>query len=151
MKVYLGADHGGYDLKERLKQQLSTDGFEVKDCGAFQPDPEDDYPDFSFAVAEKVAQDPDAKGIVVCRSGGGVIIAANKVKGVRAVAVHDIASAEHARKDNDANVIGLAADWLAPEDVPAIVTAFLKTPYTQVERHSRRIQKIAQYEQGHMQ
>lgn len=148
MKVFLGADHGGFELKEKLIQWLQANGYEVEDCGAFEFDKEDDYPHFSFAVAEKVAQDPThtSVGIIACRSGAGVIIAANKVHGVRAVTVYDQLSAERAKTNNNANVIGIAGDWLNDEQVKKVVETFLQTPFTQESRHVRRLEQIAEYE-----
>jgi ribose 5-phosphate isomerase B len=97
MKVYLGADHGGYEMKEVIKKWLLENHYEVEDCGAFSFDAEDDYPDFTFPAAEKVAQDStgQVRGILSCRSSGGAVIAANKVKGIRAVSVFDVKSAKY--------------------------------------------------------
>ncbi len=145
MKIYLGADHGGFEMKEKLKTWLTEKGHEVVDVGAHTLDPQDDYPEFSFAVAEGVSKEnsEETKGIIACRSGAGVIIAANKVKGIRAVTVYDELSAERARTNNDANVIGLAGDWLNDEQMFTVVEKFLNTPFTNEERHVRRIKQIA--------
>ncbi len=150
MKVYLGADHGGFELKQKIKAWIGEWGYEIEDLGANALDPEDDYPDFAFPVAKGVgAQDdrtlswPDrAKGIVVCRSAAGAIIAANKVAGVRAVAVFNEESAKHSREHNDANVLGLSGDWLTDEQAKSIVKTWLTTEYSHEPRHERRIQKI---------
>ena len=150
MKIYLGADHGGYAAKEQLKKWLQANHYDFEDCGAFQLDPEDDYPDFSFPAAEKVAQDSlhEARGILSCRSSGGAVIAANKVRGIRAVSVFDQTSARHAREHNDANIIGVSGDWSTSEQIQEIVKTFLTTPFSQEPRHLRRIQKITQYEEA---
>jgi ribose 5-phosphate isomerase B len=148
MKVYLGADHGGYELKEKIKKFLQDKNYEVEDCGAFSYDAEDDYPDFTFPVAEKVSMDPrrEDKGILLCRSSGGVIIAANKVKGIRAVSVVDVKSAKHAREHNNANVIGLSGDWMTEDQAKEAVSAFLTTPFSTEPRHARRLEKIAAHD-----
>jgi len=150
MKVFLGADHGGYEMKEGIKKWLIEHDYEVEDCGPFKLDSEDDYPDFVFPAAEGVAQDPTGQsfGVISCRSGAGAVIAANKVKGARAVSAFDVKSAEHARVNNNANVLGVSGDWSTLEQAEKMVEAFLNTPFTGEARHQRRIDKITQYEQG---
>ncbi len=144
MTVYLGADHGGFALKEAMKQWLQENHFTVEDCGATQLDPDDDYPEYSFAVAQKVAQGPanEVAGILFCRSGQGMTIAANKVHGIRAVLAPDILSIREARRDNNANVMSLAADHVQEDQAKELIHTFLMTPFSQAERHIRRIQKI---------
>lgn len=168
MKVYLAADHGGFELKEKIKNYLthelkSLEGqkLEVTDLGATQLDPEDDYPDFVFPLAEKVSAQnseirdqkpeprPKALGIAVCRSGGGEVIAANKVKGVRAVVSFSPAHARMTRLDNDANVLCLPADYVSEEVARAIVKVWLATAFSRAPRHIRRLQKISDYEEDH--
>ncbi len=148
MKIYLGADHGGFALKEKIKHWLLSNNYEVEDCGAFELDPEDDYTDFSFAVAEKVSADKtnNSRGILICRSGAGAVIAANKVKRVRAANVQNATAAQHARNDNNANVIGLAGDWISEAEIEPTIQVFLDTPFSDAERHRRRVQKIIDYE-----
>ncbi|MCX8008572.1 MAG: RpiB/LacA/LacB family sugar-phosphate isomerase [Patescibacteria group bacterium] len=143
--IYLGADHGGFELKERIKEWLSTWGEQYEDCGAVTFDPNDDYPKYAFAVAEKVSWE-NRKGILVCRSSGGVVIAANKVQGIRAVACWDELSARHAREHNDANIIALAGDWINEDTAKKIVHVFLSTPFSNEDRHVRRINQITEYE-----
>lgn len=143
MTIFLGADHGGFELKNQLKIWLSDQGHQVEDCGAFAMDAQDDYPDFAFAVADKVANQPESRGILLCRSGGGMTIAANKVRGIRAVTVDSVKAAAHAREHHDANIISLGADWLNPDDIQSIITTFLNTPASPDVRHVRRRQKIA--------
>jgi ribose 5-phosphate isomerase B len=150
MTIYLGADHGGFQMKENIKAWLAEQKYEVVDCGNTVLDPNDDYPDFAFAVAENVAKDPaNARGIVICRSGGGMTIAANKVKGIRAVDVFDLTSTVHAKTNNDANIISIGADWMQPQEALLVVENFLKAPFKGEDRHARRIQKIADYEKSH--
>ncbi len=151
-KIVIGADHGGYKLKEELKPFLQRLGYGVEDAGTGSEE-SCDYPDYAFKVAEKVGNSsskiedfPPVAGILVCRSAAGMMIAANKVKGVRAVAAMDEASARHSREHNAANVLGLSGDWMPLEDAKKIVTVWLETPFSGEERHARRIQKIADYE-----
>ncbi|MEP7166951.1 MAG: RpiB/LacA/LacB family sugar-phosphate isomerase [Candidatus Woesebacteria bacterium] len=140
--IFLGADHGGFALKEKMKTWLSEWGMEYEDLGAPGMDPTDDYPDYAHGVAQKVIENPINRGIVVCRSGGGMIIAANKHVGVRAVYIFDEKSARHAREHNDANVAGLAADWISEPEAKTAVDTFLHTLFSEEPRHSRRIEKL---------
>lgn len=140
--VYLGTDHGGYELKNAVKTWLSAQGYQVEDCGAVKFEPDDDYPDFAFAVADQVSQHPGSRGVVFCRSSVGVIIAANKVKGIRAGSAASPEAATQARQHNDINVLGIAGDWLDLEQAKSVIQAFLETSFTHEERHVRRIHKI---------
>lgn len=143
MTIYIGADHRGFHLKERLSTWLRELGHEVTDCGNTTHDPNDDFPDFSFAVSDSVAGDPGSRGIVICGSGGGVTIAANKVKGVRcATAVH-VADVKHNRQNNDINVIGLSADFTDFDEAKELLEAFLDTEFEAEDRCVRRLNKIA--------
>lgn len=146
MKIYIGADHGGYKLKEELKKYLAEFGHEIEDMGAHTLNPQDDYPDFVFPVAEKVAQDPQSIGIVLGRSGVGEAIAANKVKGIRAALVWNEQVAVKAREHSDANILSLGADFIDKETAKRIVKIFLETQFSQEERHRRRIGKISSHE-----
>lgn len=142
--VYLGSDHGGFVLKDKLKLWLSEWGYPFEDMGALTLDPNDDYPDFAFAVARKVVQDLENRGILLCRSGAGMVIAANKVKGVRAVDALDERSAYHAREHNNANIIVIGADWVEEPITQKIIKTFLDTVFSNEARHVRRLQKIEQ-------
>lgn len=146
MKIYIGADHGGYRLKEGLKRYLAELGHEVEDMGAYELNPEDDYPDFVFPVAQRVASEPGSRGIVIGRSGNGEAIAANKVKGIRTALCWNEEIAKKAREHNNANVLSLGADYIDTEKVKIIVKTFLETPFSEEERHKRRIEKISLYE-----
>jgi ribose 5-phosphate isomerase B len=146
LEIYLGADHGGYQLKEAIKKWLIQQNFVVKDLGAYQLDPQDDYPQYAAAVARSVQNNPQAVGILFCRSGGGMVIAANKFANIRAVEVFNQMSAQHARQHNNANIISLAADWISQEEAQAAIQAFLHTSFFQEERHQRRIEQIRQLE-----
>lgn len=142
MKIYIGSDHGGFKLKEELKKFLSDLGHEVEDIGAHSLDPADDYPDFIFPAAEKVAQNPESTGIVIGRSGNGEAIAANKVKGIRAALCLNEDMARLAREHNQANILALGADFVDTEKAKQITKTFLETPFSSEERHKRRVEKI---------
>ena len=146
MKIYIGADHRGFELKKELKKFLIEKGYEVEDAGAFKYDKDDDYPDFAEAVAEKVSKDDSARGILLCGSGTGMDAAANKVKGIRATLAFSKEITRAARNDDDVNVISLPADFLKSQEAEEIAEIFLKTPFEAVERRVRRLQKIAEIE-----
>ncbi len=146
MKIYLGTDHGGYELKEKLKVFLAELGFETVDMGTHTPNPGDDYPDFIFPAVEAVVGDSGSLGIVLGRSGNGEQIAANKVKGIRAALCLTNEMAKKAREHNDANVLAIGADLVSKDEAIDIVKTFIKTPFSGNERHVRRLQKIADYE-----
>ena len=146
MKVYLASDHGGYQLKEYLKQNLKSWGHQVEDVGNTKLDPEDDYPDFVLPLAQKVAQEPGTLGLVIGRSGNGEVMAANKVKSIRAAHCLTEAIAKKARNDNNANILALGADFLDKVKAERILKVFLDTPFSREERHQRRVGKISLYE-----
>jgi ribose 5-phosphate isomerase B len=144
--VALGADHGGYELKEFLKQFLLESGYEVRDLGTDSKQAVD-YPDFAAAVARAVAAGEAWRGIVVDAAGIGSAIAANKVPGARAALCYDSTTARNSREHNDANVLTLGARLLAPETAREIVALWLETPFAG-GRHQRRIEKIIALERG---
>lgn len=146
MKVFLGADHRGFEAKESLKEFLSTEGYEVEDKGAHEYDAADDYPDFAYPVAKAVAADKNARGILLCGSGMGMDVVANKVKGVRATVGYSEESVIHARAHDDINVITFASNDLSEEDIKAFAKKFLETPLDPHERHQRRLDKVAAIE-----
>ena len=152
MKIFIGADHAGFKLKEYLKKFLSSKGHKVNDEGNLIYDSKDDYPDFALKVGRKVAKSK-SKGILVCGSAEGICIAANKVKGIRAVAVWTIENAKLSREHNDANVLCLSGgDMLKPgsrltkKQAEKITLTWLSTKFSGEERHKRRIKKIAELE-----
>jgi ribose 5-phosphate isomerase B len=146
MKIALGADHRGYALKERIKSLLRTLSHEALDVGT-QGEASVDYTDFAIAAAEKVARGEADRGILICGSGAGMSIAANKVRGVRAALAVSAEGARLARAHNDANVLALGAWQEADEDrVVEIVKAFLATDF-EGGRHARRVDKIRAYEE----
>lgn len=147
MTIYLGSDHRGFDLRELIKKRLMDGGYSVVDVGDIHADPNDDYPDFAKAVAEKVAEHPSGdRGIVVCGSGVGVDIAANKFHGIRSALAMSVAQITAARNDEDVNVLALAADFLDEAMAFAIVEKFLQTPFAGDERYQRRIDKLSTFE-----
>lgn len=147
MKGFLGADHRGFKLKEELKKFLIEKGYEVEDVGAFQYDQNDDYPDFALEVAEKVSENSEGRGILLCGSGAGMDVVANKVKGIRATTAFSKEIVRAARNDDDINVISLPADFLNSAEAAGIAEIFLKTPFGEAERYRRRLKKLAEIEE----
>lgn len=148
MKIYLGADHAGFELKEKVKAYLENEGYDVEDCGAFEFDKNDDYPDFIALCATKVAQDPNGKGIVFGKSGAGECIVANKIKGIRAVLGVNKTNVELSRTHNDANVLSLGSLFADEMLAKELTKIFLNTPFSNEERHIRRIEKIEKIERS---
>jgi RpiB/LacA/LacB family sugar-phosphate isomerase len=145
MRIALGADHAGVALKDRLKRLLDERGIEYKDFGATSTDSVD-YPDFASAVAHEVASGAFDRGILVCGTGIGMALAANKITGVRAAPVVDLESARLAREHNNANVLAIGARVTPPERALDLVRTFLRTEF-EGGRHERRLQKVAALEQ----
>ncbi len=146
MKVYLASDHAGLELKDKIKIYLEGAEYEVVDCGAFDFDKDDDYPDFITAAAEKVSKDEGSLGIVLGKSGAGEAIVANKIKGIRAVLGFNRENILLARTHNDANVLSLGSAFVNEEEARELVKLFLETPFSGDERHKRRIEKITELE-----
>ena len=146
MRVYLGCDHAGYELKVHLASQLPALGYEVVDSGPPSFDPDDDYPAYCLRTGARVVADPGSLGVVIGGSGNGEQIAANKVPRVRAALAWNLETARLAREHNDANVAGIGARMHTLDEATAIVSAFLSTPFSRGERHARRIAQIAEYE-----
>lgn len=143
-QVYVGADHGGFKLKDAIVKELRRKGLVVTDF-TDKYDPEDDYPDVGFKVGEKVARE-NAFGILICRSSAGICMVANKVKGIRATSCLTEEQARLTREHNDANILCLSGDLVSEELNLKIVEVFLETLFSSEERHIRRIQKISKYE-----
>ncbi len=146
MRVHVGSDHAGFDLKKHLVGVLTDGGYDLIDHGALVLDPDDDYPGFCIATAEAVAADPGSLGIVIGGSGNGEQIAANKVAGIRAALVWSNETARLARQHNDANVVSIGARTLTQDENVALVQLFLATPFSEDPRHVRRIAEVAAYE-----
>jgi ribose 5-phosphate isomerase B len=146
MRVHLGADHAGLELKEHLLGWLRDNGHEPVDHGPFVYDALDDYPVFCIRAAEGVAKDPGSLGIVIGGSGNGEQIAANKVEGIRAALVWNADIAVLAREHNDANVISVGGRMHSIEDLTHFIDMFIRTPFSEEERHARRIAMVADYD-----
>lgn len=145
--IYLGADHRGFSLKEALKKHLSGKSVDFEDVGASAYDEGDDYVDFAEAVATHVSKDPcEHKGILICGSGHGMDTVANKFPAVRASLSPSKEHAIQSREHGDANILVLAADELEQKSALEIVDAWLSTPFSQEERHKRRLKKIKDIE-----
>lgn len=146
MHIYLGADHAGYEAKEAIKAHLTEAGYEVTDCGAHEYDAQDDYPAFCIAAAEAVAKDPGSLGFVLGGSGNGEQMAANKVKGIRCALGWNEDTARLARAHNNAQVLSIGGRQHSEDEVLKLVDAFLDEPWSEEERHQRRIDILAEYE-----
>ena len=140
MKVYLGADHRGFNLKEDIKAWLTANAIDFEDCGNTIFDAEDDFPDFAKAVAKSVLANSGSFGILACGSAQGVAMQANRFKGIRAAICREAEEVRETRSHNDANILCLAADN-AP-DFPALIQAFIATPALTDEKYQRRINKL---------
>ena len=145
MKIYLGSDHAGLRLKEKIKSFLRRQKIPYEDLGTNTRDPVD-YPDYAFGVAERVARQKGSRGILICGTGTGMTIAANKVNGIRAAAAYDAYSAKMSRVDNDTNVLGLRGRYFPAERAMRIIAVWLRTPFSGKPRHRNRLRKIADYE-----
>lgn len=150
MKIFIASDHGGFYLKQELKNYLEKKGHKIIDFGANTFIAKDDYTDFVFPLAEALAQDSRALGIILGRSGNGEAIAANKVSGIYAVLCTSEKMAVKAREHNAANVLALGAEYIPITAAKRIVDAFIKTPFSKQTRHQRRVNKIKAYESAHL-
>lgn len=147
MRVYLGADHAGFELKNTVKDHLEQAGYEVVDCGALVYDALDDYPPFCIEAARRTVADPDGLGLVFGGSGNGEQIAANKVPGARCALAWSVETAQLAREHNNAQLIGIGGRMHSTEEALAIVDAFVTTAWSEQDRHQRRIDILDEYEQ----
>src|SRR5579864_6045693 len=148
VRVYLGSDHAGVELKGRLVAWLREAGHEPVDCGPETYVPDDDYPVYVMRAARAVADNPGSLGIVIGGSGNGEQIASNKIPGIRAALAWTDETARLARQHNDANVLSLGARMYSKHDAVSLVRAFLETPFSGEERHVRRLAMIAAYEKA---
>ncbi len=147
MRLHIGSDHAGLELKNVLLAHLVNNGHDVTDHGPYQYDALDDYPDFCIPAAQAVAKDAASLGIVIGGSGNGEQIAANKVQGIRAVLAWSIETAKLGKEHNNANVVSVGGRMHSIEECKAIIDAFIATPFSKDERHIRRINKIAKFEE----
>ena len=147
--IYIGADHRGFNLKETLKVYLKELNYGCEDLGASELIPDDDYPEYALAVAQKVAEDlENNRGILICGSGIGVDIVANKIKGVRSALCFDAKQAQASRNDDNTNVLSLPADFILEDLAKEIVETWLETPFSGGENYVRRIEKIKKIEES---
>jgi ribose 5-phosphate isomerase B len=146
MKIFLGADHGGFHLKEEVEDYLKKSGYQVIDEGNTEYDPDDDYPQFAAKVATSVltSEDSDPRGVIVCTGAQGVAIAANRHKGIRASVVWDAHEARMTRNDNDSNVLCLSGRLMEdkPELWQGVLETWLSTPFSRAARHHRRVKEL---------
>ncbi|MBA3523448.1 MAG: ribose-5-phosphate isomerase [Geodermatophilaceae bacterium] len=149
MRVYLGSDHAGFELKAELLSRLSRAGHDTVDLGPSVHDPEDDYPAYCLATGAAVVADPGSLGVVIGGSGNGEQIAANKVPGVRCALAWDVEAASLGRLHNDANVVSLGARMVDEATAVEIVDTFVATAFSGQERHARRIAQLTEYERTH--
>lgn len=144
MVIFIGSDHRGFSLKNQIEPWLVNEGCTVTDLSNPVVDFGDDYPDIAFAVSDRVAQTPQSIGILLCGSGGGVAIAANKVKGIRAAVAMKPADVIHNRNHNNINILTIAADFTSFDEAIELISAFIKTPFdASVPRFQRRLDKIS--------
>jgi ribose 5-phosphate isomerase B len=146
MVIAVGCDHAGFPLKEHVVEQIRAAGHEAVDCGALALKPGDDYPDYALAVGEAIRDGRAERGIIVCGSGVGVSVAANKVPGIRASMCHDTFSARQGVEDDSMNVLCLGARVIGPEVASEVIRAFLGATFSGAERHERRLNKVKQIE-----
>jgi len=146
MRLHIGSDHAGLELKNELLAHLVSNGHDVTDHGPYEYDALDDYPDFCIPAAQAVAKDTNSLGIVIGGSGNGEQIAANKVAGIRAVLAWSIETAKLGKEHNNANVVAIGGRMHSIDDCKAIIDAFIATPFSNDQRHVRRINKITKFE-----
>lgn len=142
MKIYIGSDHAGFELKEYLKDFLKSESFDFEDLGNSIFDSEDDYPDFAEKVAEAVSENPGTRGMLVCGSGVGMCIVANKTEGIRAVNAQSVDIAQKSREHNDTNILCLGQNYIERKLAGEIARVWLNTDFSGEERHLRRVRKI---------
>ena len=147
MRIYLGSDHAGFELKAHLLRRLAEDGHEVHDVGPAEFDAEDDYPPYCIETGRRVVADPGSLGVVIGGSGNGEQMAANAVPGIRAALAWNVDTATLSREHNDAQVVAIGARMHTSEEAAALVTAFVDTPFSGDPRHSYRIEQLTRYEE----
>lgn len=149
MKVFIAADHAGFEKKNELAHRLEAD-YEIFDMGPYKLDPNDDYPIYAKKVALAVSENHKSMGILICRSGEGMAIAANKIKGIRAACIRNASEAFETRQDNDSNVLSLSSDELSDKELYQISKTWLDTPFSELARHKRRIEEIESIERDQL-
>jgi len=146
MTIYIGADHRGFQLKQELLSWLNDQNESVIDCGNIKLDPTDNYPDFAFAVADHVVQAETSRGIILCGSGVGATVAANKVAGARCCLGFSVAQVTAGRHDDNMNILTIATNFTSLELAQQLISAFLDTPFGEAERYQYRLDQISQRE-----
>lgn len=152
MKIFIGSDHAGFEYKSKIKEWLDKMGYSVEDVGPFKYDPKDDYPTYSFKVAEQVAKTKDSYGVIIARSGIGESIVANKVTGVRAVSFFGKPSKDFlkmSRMHDNTNVLCFGSEFVTLPEAKKAITIWLKTEFKNETRHKRRLKEISDYEKKH--
>ena len=144
--IYLGADHRGFALKEKVKTWLDKWNYKYQDLGAFKLDPHDDFPDFAIPVARAVVKGKESRGILICAGGAGMDIVANKIRGIRSVLAVTPKQVYYSRRDDHVNVLTLAADYLPVKEVKKSIRFFLETDESHEPRFLRRLAKISRLE-----
>jgi RpiB/LacA/LacB family sugar-phosphate isomerase len=147
MKIFIGADHRGYRFKNRIMSLLNALGYDVVDMGTYDPAVSCDYPKIAYKVATKVAKSKDGRGILLCMSGIGQTIAANKVRGAYAALCYNVTSAALSRQHNNSNILVLGSKFVKPKDISRILRTWLTTKF-EGGRHQRRINQIKKMEKG---
>ena len=146
MRVAVGADHAGFPLKDRMIDVIRAAGHEVLDCGAKELVPGDDYPDYAERVAMAIRESKAERGVLICGSGVGASVAANKFDGIRAALCHDTFSAHQGVEDDSMNILCLGARVVGPALAEELVVAFLRARFSEAERHARRLAKVIAFE-----
>lgn len=146
--LYIGADHRGYYLKEQIKKYLDVKKILYKDLGNHEYQKDDDYPDFGYKVARAVLKHPKDRGLLICGTGQGIAMVANKLRGIRAAAIFSKKDAIHVRNENNANIMTLSGDDISIQKARTILDAFLETPFSLEKRHRRRVAKIILIEEN---
>lgn len=146
MRVAVGADHAGFPLKERMIEIIRSAGHQIVDCGAEKLIPGDDYPDYAERVAQAIRGGEADRGVLICGSGVGASVAANKFTGIRAALCHDTFSAHQGVEDDSMNILCLGARVVGPSLAEELVTAFLRARFSEAERHVRRLGKVIAFE-----
>lgn len=142
MKIFIGADHRGFELKGKLIEWLNSNGYQTQDCGAFEYNQGDDYPDFAKAVAQKVNAEEGSRGIVICATGIGADIVSNRSPNIRCGLGFNIDQIKKTRGDDDINILALASMFTSEESAKELVQTFLQTEFQPTEKHTRRLEKI---------
>lgn len=143
MKIILGADHGGWQMKEKVKSWLAESNYDVADMGAIEQNQSDDYVDYAVLVAKELDKDDEAKGVLFCRNGLGMVITANRFGGVRCGVGFNVRAVEKGRSDDDMNCLAIPSEYVSLEVVKEMIEVFLKTEFKREERYKRRLLKLS--------